>query len=130
MTSLYIEGELQENGKLLVSLESATCLALVCFISPPLTVFVIPTRSDSDNSPDILFTSPPKLTLSFLNNLPLPAALCRPPVVTLDDGISSVAGLSAVLRKVMLVIFCWLKRWSVLLYLLTSLTIVNVIPVI
>lgn len=100
MTSLYIEGELQEDGKLQVSLESATCLALVCFISPPLTVFVIPIRSGSDNSPDILFTSPPELTLSFLNNLPLPAALCRPPVITLNDGISSVAGLSAVLRKV------------------------------
>nr|UYG55604.1 glutathione S-transferase 1 [Arma chinensis] len=102
MASLYINGELPDNGKLLVSLESATCLALVSFIDPPLTVFVTPptTQGDSESPLDILFTCPPDLILSYLDNLPLPAALCRPPVVTLDDGISSVAGLSAVLRKI------------------------------
>lgn len=96
MGKLYLEGVVEADGRLGVSTETATCLALVSYLSSPVEVFLLPT----DSLPSVLFKLPPGMTVTHISTPPPPASLCAPPVVSLDDGISCASGLSTVLRQV------------------------------
>lgn len=96
MSCLYIEAEREEENRLSLSIESAACLALAVYLDSPVSIFILPLTS----SPRVLFTIPSDMKLESLDKPTPLASLCCLPVITLDDGISCVAGLSAVLRQI------------------------------
>lgn len=95
MSCLCIEAE-KEEDRLCLGIESAACLALAVYLDSPISVFTLPLSSP----PRVLFTVPMEMKLKALEEPIPPASLCSPPVISLDDGISCVAGLSAVLRQI------------------------------